>query len=216
MESTATFQAGDSPLSIAQKYENTQIVEYIQEYIHRKSQHNTQFSKFPDRCYTLLRNEVEAMGPSYSKDEHLMKCCSSGDYAMVRFLVEEVGANPAFEKFISDDVASGSDMDGCDGIDLSVEERTGRVIQTPLLAAQSQNSLKIVSYLTQVIQSEHTMAKSPHRKRSNSGKPNSEKLFDFTSADERNTLPLTSSMLASTGINSQSPSQPMTPLMSVC
>ena len=43
------------------------------------------------------------MGPSYSPDEHLLKSCLVGDYAMVRFLVEEIGANPAFQKRISEE-----------------------------------------------------------------------------------------------------------------
>ncbi len=74
---------------------------------------------------------------------------------MVRFLIEEIGANPSFEKCL--------------------RNSDGTRIMTPLLAAENQNKDKIADYLRHVIS---TGSGKRHKT------PESEIFFDFTSSSE--------------------------------
>jgi hypothetical protein len=78
-----------------------------------------------------------------------------GDFAMVRFLIEEIGANRLFEKCL--------------------QNSNGTRKMTPLLAAENQNKDKIADYLHHVIS---TGSGKRHKT------PESEIFFDFTSSLE--------------------------------
>ena len=102
--------------------------------------------------------------------------CRIGDLAMVRFLIEEIGANPNFEMRQRVEFAEGHDYRDIDGL----EE-----IVTPFSSALSNGHQKVVAYLEELLPTYDRKRKVFQAKKFEM----EDCLFDFTSSSTPHNAP---------------------------
>jgi hypothetical protein len=150
------FQKGDTPISIAEKFENISIVQYLKAQFNR-SEKEKKTSAFPERCHKTLWSEVCAKGPSYTPELHLIECCMSGDLSMVKFLVEEVGVDLTFGHEMKKGELKRADVSGWDRVREELEARWNRskdekpTVITALDVARINRHPRIVDYIRAVL-----------------------------------------------------------------